>query len=388
MWKIYKFADSDSITYPNKHDYLENFYGKYWEIELGSFATWKFHINASYEQEAVDFMIDYIEENDPDLLFPSAEKIENEEEHISGGNHNRVLTFTNDEILIKQFSPKKDENGKPIIINVKKDQQGNVVPTAEESGPWIIENSDMGEVTTYLVEYDPTQTNSISDTEVKSEAQQFLSKEAAQKVIDLIHKNPDWEDINLDIVQYIDKKQEMKNALKGFDDGDSSWEDDAEVAIYYFANHYHGGQNDDLYKILSTSPYKPGPISTLDSEGEVVKMMYDALQEKYFPGTTQDKPDEEQPVTIETLKEQAVVACMSRQHDMGPWEDSETTAISYCKICGDYVKVDTNPKQEGIDVEGSAVSTNCIQITPKKQIYKDFGVRYEEDQDNPDNQNN
>lgn len=387
MWKIYRFADSDSITYPNKADYLENFYGKYWEIQLGSFVTWTFHINASNEQDAIDFMIDYIEENDPDLLFPVAEEIENEEEHISGGNHGRVLTFTNDEILIKQITPKKDENGKPIISNIKKDQYGNVIPnTANEAGPWIIEHSDMGDTPTYLVEYDPTQTNSISDTEEKSEAQQFSSKEEAQKLIDQIHKNPDWEDIDLDIIQYVDKKQEMKNALKGFDDGDSSWEDDAEVAIYYFANHYHGGQNDELYKILSTSPYKPGPMSTLKSEGETVKMMYDTLQEKYFPGTTQDNPDEDQPVTIETLKEQALEACIFRKHDMGPWEDNikenKATAISYCKMCGDYVMVDTKPDPNEVDIGGSAVATGCIQITPKKQIYKDFGIRYDENQNN------
>lgn len=58
-------------------------------------------------------------------------------------------------------------------------------------------------------------------------------------------------------------------------------DDDAEVAIYWFANDWHGGQATNLYSALSTSPYSPGPISTLQSEGETVGMMYDELVAAY-----------------------------------------------------------------------------------------------------------
>ena len=54
-----------------------------------------------------------------------------------------------------------------------------------------------------------------------------------------------------------------------------------EVAIYYFAEHYHGGQGSNLYSALSTSPFKPGRISSLDSEGEDVKMLYEELETKF-----------------------------------------------------------------------------------------------------------
>jgi len=35
---------------------------------------------------------------------------------------------------------------------------------------------------------------------------------------------------------------------------------DAESAIYWFCSDYHAGQNSDLYSILSTSEYSPGPM--------------------------------------------------------------------------------------------------------------------------------
>ena len=56
--------------------------------------------------------------------------------------------------------------------------------------------------------------------------------------------------------------------------------DEIEVAIYWFAVHYHGGQTSGLYSISSTSPYRPSRNGTLESEGEAAKMLYEALTEK------------------------------------------------------------------------------------------------------------
>ncbi len=58
-------------------------------------------------------------------------------------------------------------------------------------------------------------------------------------------------------------------------------EDDAEVAIYWFASAWHGGQWSNLYSALSTSVYSPGPISTLESEGDAVKMLYNELEQAF-----------------------------------------------------------------------------------------------------------
>lgn len=51
-----------------------------------------------------------------------------------------------------------------------------------------------------------------------------------------------------------------------------------EIAIYWFASHWHGGQSSNLYSVLSTSPYKPGPNTRLETEDEMVQDMYNVLE--------------------------------------------------------------------------------------------------------------
>lgn len=80
-------------------------------------------------------------------------------------------------------------------------------------------------------------------------------------------------------------KDEMLNYLKSlplYKDEDG-FDDESQVAIYWFANHYHGGQNSNLYSVLSTSDYKPGPIGDLSKEGDLVNDLYNELVRKYFP---------------------------------------------------------------------------------------------------------
>lgn len=76
-------------------------------------------------------------------------------------------------------------------------------------------------------------------------------------------------------------KTRMMNFLRQSYGNEEGFEHDAEAAIYWFANDWHSGQTSELYSILSTSPFRPGPISTLDSEGEMVKMMYEDLEAKF-----------------------------------------------------------------------------------------------------------
>ena len=53
---------------------------------------------------------------------------------------------------------------------------------------------------------------------------------------------------------------------------------DRESAIYWFASDYHGGQWSNLYSVLSTSPFKPGPSHTsVEDEGEMAVTAYDAI---------------------------------------------------------------------------------------------------------------
>ena len=74
-------------------------------------------------------------------------------------------------------------------------------------------------------------------------------------------------------------KAEMLDFLTGIYGEDSN--DDAEVAIYWFANDWHSGQWSNLYSALSMSPFNPGPISTLESEGEHIRDMYSDLESQF-----------------------------------------------------------------------------------------------------------
>ena len=58
-------------------------------------------------------------------------------------------------------------------------------------------------------------------------------------------------------------------------------EGDYEIAMYWFAMYWHGGQSSNLYSVLSTSPYNPGPIGRLEGENCLVHHMYDALEAEY-----------------------------------------------------------------------------------------------------------
>lgn len=80
-------------------------------------------------------------------------------------------------------------------------------------------------------------------------------------------------------------KNEIVNFLrKKFNGlGTENLEFDIETAIYWFANQYHGGQNSNLYSVLSTSQFKPSPLHNgiEDEESEVATEMYNALVSNY-----------------------------------------------------------------------------------------------------------
>lgn len=70
---------------------------------------------------------------------------------------------------------------------------------------------------------------------------------------------------------------------------EEGFEDSSEVAMYWFASDYHGGQNSNLYSVLSTSPYTPSRINKGGIEGEddfIAKDLYEELVAKYFPGNS------------------------------------------------------------------------------------------------------
>jgi len=56
---------------------------------------------------------------------------------------------------------------------------------------------------------------------------------------------------------------------------------DIEGAIYWFASDYHGGQWSNLYSVLSTSQFRPGPISTGPEPESMASDAYAALESEY-----------------------------------------------------------------------------------------------------------
>lgn len=77
------------------------------------------------------------------------------------------------------------------------------------------------------------------------------------------------------------EKKEMVDFLKKEFRGEAD-DFDIEAAIWWFANDYHGGQWSDLYSILSTSDFKPGPSHrSVKDEGDMAEMMYESLEKRY-----------------------------------------------------------------------------------------------------------
>jgi len=78
-------------------------------------------------------------------------------------------------------------------------------------------------------------------------------------------------------------KDEMFNYLHQMYGNEEGFRDDAEVAIYWFANFFHGGQSSNLYSILSTSRFHPGPIAKGPEPQSSEEMMYEDLVLHFAP---------------------------------------------------------------------------------------------------------
>lgn len=85
-------------------------------------------------------------------------------------------------------------------------------------------------------------------------------------------------------------KEEMVNYLRQMFSGMSDGENmdfEIEGAIYWFAADYHQGQSSELYSILSTSEYRPGPMEyspgseNASDDGSLMREMYESLEERF-----------------------------------------------------------------------------------------------------------
>ena len=60
-----------------------------------------------------------------------------------------------------------------------------------------------------------------------------------------------------------------------------TFDDAAEVAIYWFATQYHGGQTSNLYSVLSTSTFNPGPMAREPHMDSIERDMYEYLAHEF-----------------------------------------------------------------------------------------------------------
>jgi hypothetical protein len=83
-------------VHPNKGDFDENFWGHNWRVLVSSQGC-EFIVNAEHEQAAIDYVIDWCEDNAPGLLMDREEEAEEEflDDYICGGNHGRYLSTFN-----------------------------------------------------------------------------------------------------------------------------------------------------------------------------------------------------------------------------------------------------------------------------------------------------
>ncbi len=60
---------------------------------------------------------------------------------------------------------------------------------------------------------------------------------------------------------------------------------DVEGAIYWFACHWHSGQWSNLYSVLSTSEFCPGPLCNGPEQDTCEQDLYDLLEQAFFPNS-------------------------------------------------------------------------------------------------------
>lgn len=76
-------------------------------------------------------------------------------------------------------------------------------------------------------------------------------------------------------------REELEAALDGLQDKFELDRFDVEEAIYWFAADYHSGQGSNLYSVLSSSPFRPGPLARGPVKASMGEFLYDNLVAKF-----------------------------------------------------------------------------------------------------------
>lgn len=121
---------------------------------------------------------------------------------------------------------------------------------------------------------------------------------------------------------------EMMDYLKQQFGNEEGFSDFAEVAIYWFARDYYDGQFSNLYSILCTSPFNPGPIAKGPEPNSMEAIMYDALETE-FGGKTHTHGN------MEDLIERALykISCPKCEKEGAYIDNASNPTIFQCASC-------------------------------------------------------
>ena len=77
-------------------------------------------------------------------------------------------------------------------------------------------------------------------------------------------------------------KEELLESIPQIYKDEEGFDTEVEVALYWFATHYHSGKFSHLYSILSTSEYTPGHGQmSIEGEGFLAEEIYHHFVERF-----------------------------------------------------------------------------------------------------------
>ena len=166
-------------------------------------------------------------------------------------------------------------------------------------------------------------------------------------------------------------KDEMFNYLHQMYGNEEGFRDNAEVAVYWFANFYHGGQSSHLYSVLSTSRFHPGPMAKGPEPQSMEEMMYEDLVLKFAPGTEEATEIQKKHNSLNestSIKNEAVSP--KNQEKIERWIKELGTRKTAYKIIGSIVRQRTMMDIE--DMADTATLASGIDSVEQLLVKGDF----------------
>lgn len=166
-------------------------------------------------------------------------------------------------------------------------------------------------------------------------------------------------------------REEMLKFLQSQFGSEEGWQDEAEVAMYWFANFNHGGQSSNLYSVLSTSPFSPGPIARGPQPESMEEDMFNALEQEYGQGAHNhgDTDTFQEGVTYE-------IPCPKCGEAETTIDNPSNPAIYTCNKCGHRWNPDNVKQSKGWYVCAVGYPGMSRGSSPKYAVCQDYTSKY------------